>query len=304
MGEALINACSFAGVIVLAFLARRLGVFGCDARIVVSAAMLSITLPASIIVNLNGAAIGADDVYFLGLGVLANVAALAVGWLCGHRGGRQRAAFFMVSLAGCNVGCFAMPFIAGLLPARAIVQASLFDVGNSLMCLGLNYGIIAQVKEPVARIDWHRMAQSVYGSVPVMTYLVMMGLCVLGIALPVQVMGIADIAAKANPFLAMAAIGTAVELGIRDKTELCHVLLPLFARFVLSLVLAGVALVVLPIPLEARPVAAILFFAPIGAISSVFAYKLELDGAVSAFINSLYIPISIASMSILIGLFI
>ena len=320
------NALGFALIIVIGYAARRLHVVDDGIRRGLPALMLSITLPASIISNLNGSEIPPGELYFLALGALFNVTALALGWVLGRA--RGDSAFLMVSTAGFNIGCFAMPFVQGLFPAHAIVQASLFDIGNSLMCLGLNYGIIAGVVRSGnggSGLSLRSMARSVVRSVPVMTYFFMLVLCCAGFELPSGVAHAVDIAGRANPFIAMMVIGVSIEftastssassradgggvdVGVSGVTpEHPH---RAFAGRVAQCCLlrlansaaAAAVISLLPIPLAAKGVAICLVFAPIGAVSSVYARRLNLDDGMAACINSCYVPISIIAMSAVIA---
>ena len=65
-------------------------------------------------------------------------------------------------------------------------------------------------------------------------------------------------------------------------------------------VVAASLIALLPLSLEAKGVAICLVFAPIGAVSSVYARRLDLDDGAAACINSCYVPVSIIAMSAVI----
>ena len=46
-----------------------------------------------------------------------------------------------MNVAGYNIGNFTMPFIQGFLGTTGLAAASLFDTGNSFICLGGAYSL-------------------------------------------------------------------------------------------------------------------------------------------------------------------
>ena len=299
MLDVVINAFGFACIILLGWCTRRFGVVGPEAGVALSCIMLSVTLPCAIIVNLNGYRVAPADAYFVLLGALFNITALILAYFYGKAHGES--AFAMVNLAGFNIGCFAMPFVSGLLSPHAIIQTSFFDIGNSIMCLGLNFGFASQVNGAQSSFSLHKLLSSLYHSVPVVTYAIMLALCAAGLALPNGLMHVVEIAGKANPFIAMMAIGVSISIGAQDNgfgriARFCAI------RFAHSLA-AALVVALLPISLEAKEVALVLCFAPISAVNSVYTRRLGLDYSTSACINSAYVPISIMAMSAVIALF-
>ena len=298
------NALGFACIIIVGWTARRLHLVDREVKRVLPNLMLCITLPASIISNCNGCKISPSDLYILGLGCLFNATALILAWIVGRR--NHLSSFLMVSTAGFNIGCFAMPFVQGMLPAQAVMQASLFDIGNSLMCLGLNYGIVAQAKEAETggdgRLDVPKLLGVALRSVPVIAYLAMLALCLLRIELPVMLVNAAGIAGRANPFIAMMVIGTSIEFVGKDDIGdgaggRYGVVFKACALRLLHSAASAAVVVVLPLPAAVKCVVTCLVFAPIGAVSSVYAHRLRLDDGLAACINSCYVPISIIAMS-------
>lgn len=298
MSEVIFHASGFAILIALGWMLRELGVVGRDAQLVLPNIMLRVTLPAAIIANLNGGTISLSELYFVVMGIVVNAFALLCAWIYGHS--RNEAGFAMVNLAGCNIGCFAMPFISGLLGGREMVMASLFDIGNSMMCLGINYAIAAQV-EVGGPFNGRRAVRSVLTSVPVVTYIAMLLLCMFQVSLPEAIMPPIETAARANPFIAMMVIGVSIGFAKGDGA-IARIIRYCVMRFAISLALVA-AISILPIPGVARCVASVLCFAPIGAVSSVYTRKLGEDAELSACINSAYVPISIVCMSMVMLLF-
>ncbi|MDY2778019.1 MAG: hypothetical protein SOU51_06530 [Collinsella sp.] len=293
----LTHALGFACIIVAGFLLNSLGFISGDARKVLPEIMLKVTLPASIAVNLNGTALDLPDLYFVVLGALFNVVALTFAFFYGRS--RDESGFAMVNLAGYNIGCFAMPFISGMLDQQAMAQAGLFDMGNSIMCLGVNYAVASQV-ERGRGFSFSYLLNSVLRSVPVATYAVMVVLCLAGLGLPELLMDPLQIAARANPFIAMMVIG--ISMGFASGFEM----LPRIASYCgmrLGLSFVAIALLMaLPIPSASKGVAVVLCLAPISAVSSVYTRYLNRDAELSACINSAYVPISIIAMSVAIAL--
>ena len=314
MFAVLAHSAGYAIFIALGYALVSIGVLPRASGRVLSALMVCVTLPASIIVGLNGHAVAVEDLRFLVLGVLCNVVALGASWAFARRWEGDRGALAMVSVSGCNVGGFALPLASGLLPGRALVQMAVFDIGNSIMCLGLNKGFASMVLGGRGGAKVRDLLGSLVGSAPVMTYLLMLGLCLVGRQVPSPLAEIVGVAGEANPLVAMMVIGTSMvgerrggsKVGevarlvlLRMAVSVVQVVGVLVVPFVSARILGGFAPSFSP---DDRLVASVLLLAPVAAMGTVFARQLGLDEEVAAKVNSVYTPISLVAMSLAIGL--
>ncbi len=86
--------------------------------------------------------------------------------------------------------------------------------------------------------------------------------------------------------------------------EALHVIKIIVLRIAGNLLLAGVAFMILPLPLLAKEILIMALLAPLSSVSAVFRQKIGYSGDMPATTNSLSIIISIISMFILLLIFV
>lgn len=141
-----------------------------------------------------------------------------------------------------------------------------------------------------------------FSSFPMDIYIGMVVLAALGLMVPKAVLSITDVVGAANPFLAMLMIGVGVELHL-DRNSVLRVAGVLLCRYSMAAVLAWVFWNFAPFEAEVRKVLAVIAFAPVSAVCTIFTGMCFNDArlvALSRTINSLSIVISIVCMTALI----
>ena len=189
-----------------------------------SSLMLKLTLPCAIIINMNNQQIAFSLLFIILLGLSYNAVSLMIGYWSGKK--NQQSLMQMINVSGYNIGCFAMPFVSGFFDATGFIVTSLFDIGNSIMCLGVNYGIASAIKDKHQHFDFQSMFIKVFHSIPVWTYFIMLILSFMSIKLPSFFPPFLETIGNANPFIAMAVIGFSLQITFKKeylvKTGLCY----------------------------------------------------------------------------------
>lgn len=178
--------------------------------------------------------------------------------------GRERQAFAMLNASGCNIGNFAMPFAQGFLGPVGVIAVSLFDCGNSMICLGGAYSIASIVKSGDGKFRIKPILNNLVHSIPLMTYIFMTILGLLHLSLPAPVVEFAGIVGNANAFMAMLMIGVGFHLN-GDPSQIGDIIKILGVRYIIGIALALAAYFILPLPLEYRQALVIVFLAPVAS---------------------------------------
>lgn len=302
MESVLVKVVSFIAVIVVGYLLKRVGFFRSEDFRLIAGLVLKVTLPCAIISNFTRIDVDAALFVLVLLGLGCNLVTVAAGWLASKRGDSAEQAFNIINFSGYNVGCFALPFLQSFVSPMGVVAACIWDTGNSIMCTGATYSIAAAVagqnEGGGARLFFRRM----FASVPMDVYVAMTILAFLGWKLPPQVLGFTDMVGAANPFLAMLMIGIGFELKLAPGSGL-HIAKTLFCRYLIAAALAFLFYNYLPFDQEVRKVLAILAFAPLSAVCTIYtALCLNDPGrvALSCTLNSLSIVCSVTFMTVLV----
>ncbi len=299
MLDILTRAGSFIAIIVLGFLLKKTGVFRESDFGILSKICIRITLPAAIITSFAGKEIDPAMLSLLFIGIGCGVVYVALGFVLNLRRSKEQRAFEMLNLAGYNIGCFTMPFAQSFLGPVGVITTSLFDSGNAFICLGGAFGAATSVKDGKG-FDFKRIIKALSGSVPFVTYLIMVVMNLVRIPIPGMVVECAGIIGGANSFMAMFMIGVGFKLA-GDRRQMGAMVRVLGVRYGVGAVLAAIFYFLLPFGLEVRQTLVILAFSPIGSAVPPFTGELGGDVGLSSAINSISIVISICIYVVLLG---
>ena len=291
MLDILTRAGSFVAIIILGYALKKIGFFKQEDFTILSRITIRITLPAAIIMNFVGKQI---DPAMLGLGLLGlggGALYIALGYLLNRRNSREQQAFEMLNLPGYNIGTFVLPFAQNFLGPLGALATSLFDTGNSIICLGGAYSLAAMVKDGKG-FSFKRIGKALATSVPFVTYVIMVTMNLTRIPIPGFVASCAGLISNANAFMAMLMIGVGFKLE-SNRSQLGRIARLLIIRYGIAAILASVYYFVLPLDLEVRQALVILAFSPIGSAVPGFTGELKGDVGLSSALNSITIIISI-----------
>lgn len=293
MEAVLEKALGYVGIILLGYMLKHKQWIAKEATSSCSTLMMKLTLPCAILINMNGKTIENSLYFLVVLGILFNGATLLIGMMTNKS--KEEKAFAMINLSGFNLGGFAMPFVSGFFSNEALLVTSMFDMGNSLMCLGMNGGIVASLMSGKKTLNLKSIARKVSESIPIWMYGIMLLMSMGNIEIPKAFIPMIQTMSQANPMVAMLMIGLSIEFTFESK-QIKTITKCLMLRFISALSMAILCLI-LPLSQEITSVLIVLCFSPISAVTPIYTRQLGLDGETSACINSIYVLISIAMMS-------
>lgn len=291
MLDILTRAGCFVAIIILGYCLKKIGFFRQEDFTILSRITIRITLPAAIIVNFAGKQI---DPAMLGLGLLGfggGAIYTLMGYLLNRRSSKEQQAFEMLNLAGYNIGTFVLPFAQNFLGSVGVIATSLFDTGNSIICLGGAYSLAAMVKDGKG-FSAKRILKALATSVPFVTYVIMVTMNLTRIPVPGFIISCAELIANANAFMAMLMIGVGFKLEA-NRSQIARIAKMLAIRYGVAAVLAAIYYFVLPLDVEIRQALVILAFSPIGSAVPGFTGEMKGDVGLSSALNSITIIISI-----------
>lgn len=291
MLDVLIRAGSFVAIIFLGYILRRIGLFRKEDFKVLSNVVLKITLPAAIVVSFADTRLTPSMLTMILCGFGIGAVYMLVGYLVNIRRSRGEQGFAIINLSGCNIGCFAMPFVQSFMGPAGVVATSLFDSGNAIVVLGGSYGVASTIKEGCG-LSLKRLFKSLLTSVPFLFYLMLTVLKVLKVNIPTQVVDFVQPVANANAALAMLMIGVGFEVSA-DKTQLKTIAKMVALRYGFGAVFALLFYFCLPFSLEIRSTLVLLALSPVGSSAPIFTAMLGEDEGLASAINSICILISV-----------
>lgn len=285
------KAAAFVAIILMGYLLRKKGFFKEEDFHVLSKIVLKITLPAAIVANFSGAQVEASLLILSLLGLGGGVIMMGGGWLAAGKN-REEKSFFILNSSGYNIGNFTMPFAQSFLGPAGVITTSLFDTGNSFICLGGAYSVAQMVKNGEGKIYLIPILKTLIRSVPFDAYVLMTVLSLLHLTLPAPMITFSGVISGANAFMAMLMMGVGFKIS-GDTSQKGKIVKILALRYSISIAIAAALYFFMPLPLEYRQALAILPLSPIASAAPAFTADMKSDFGLASAVNSISIVISI-----------
>lgn len=299
METIIVKAFGFLFMIALGFVLKRMGLFSLDDSGLLSKLVLKITLPMSIISNFRTLELNSSFLVAIGLGFAVNFAVIGLVLLLTRKNPPPQRAFYIINSAGYNIGLCTLPYMSSFFAAEAVALVCMFDVGNAIMCFGITFTIAMMIAKGKEGVDKKEILKTLFSSMPFVTYLVMILLCVANIRLPDPVYTVAGMIGQANAFLAMLLIGILFEPKI-NRSELKDMAGVFAIRMATGICFSLLIYHFLPVPLMYRQILAIIVFSPILSVAPIYTERCGYNRSVAAVLNSFMLPFSMVVMTILL----
>lgn len=296
MKEILVQAVGFCFVIFLGYLSKRIGLLSKADGGTLSVIIVNITLPATVIVSLASVVVSETLFFLLAMGIVLNIVVILFGSRVSKKRSVLEQKFQLYSMSGYNIGNFSLPFIQGFYPL-AVPFLLMFDIGNSVMLTGGSTLLIDKLVGSKEETTLKRIVVSLFKSAPFTVYLVMLLLRIGQINLPMELLDIVGMIAKANGFLSMFMIGLYFELRL-PKKALHLVREVLFWRYLCGAVFALLFAFVIPLDPLLRIVLVVLSVAPMPTFSVINSVKAGMSEETVGFTSSASILISLVLMTL------
>ncbi len=302
MGAIITKALSFLLLIVAGYLFRQFGLIKKEFGVQLAVLSIKLLLPATIMASFASFKMDYSILVLFLFGILGNLLILLIGFVVSLKRERKDKIYYMVSGNSYNIGNFALPFVSSFFGPIGIISTSIFDAGNSIMLLGLNC--------PFAEmLSGRKEGQSGYGVSYIMKrlfsapafdcYMIMLIFSMLKIQLPAAFFSICSEIGKANGPVAMFMIGAMLEIHF-DKRYLKMTAAMLLIRFSVAATLMLIISRFSFLPEDARIAGMIIIWAPIGSASAANTALLGGDTALSAFVNTISLIMSLIIIPVLV----
>ncbi len=225
-------------VIAVGYTAKRTGLVSEHAGKAASRIVISITLPALLLLTVSEVDISTELLLLpaasFGIAVFICLAAFFV-----YRKlpPRLMGIALMMSL-GYNVGLFGFPIIESIYGQKAIVPAAMFDIGNAFIIFGLSYylGKMYSNKSAETSFSLPAVGKALTTSPPFVSYVIGLGLNLLSIEIPAFIHTPLSLIASANRPLVLLILGIMLNFSF-EKAYLKIMLKTILLRYVTGIAL-------------------------------------------------------------------
>lgn len=296
------QACALLFIIFLGFFVRRIGLVRTSDFKVLCAVTINVTIPCAILAGTRNLEVNMASLGIMALGFFSNWIMVIASWFLQRRNTPMNKAFTLLNLPGFNIGCFAMPYVQGLLGPEAVAIACLFDSGNVVMCCGANYAIAASILSQTDRL-YRRCLEFViriFSSVPFCVYMFTLLIRGFHIPLPSFCWHVINTIAPANVFLSLFMLGVGLSLSF-ESDQVKSLLYHLKWRTLITGAMA-VGAMLLPFTSSTKLTIVLMILSPATVIATAFTAKIGGDSELATTYNSASTFISLILMTLTVVL--
>lgn len=303
MQEVFIRSLTFVLIIIIGYSLKKAKVLKKEDANVIATIIMNITLPCALLTSANGIELNGLIFLLVGIGILSNTFMMGIGYLSSIKDQNIIKGTYMLNVSGYNIGNFVLAFVQSFFSGLGVIYLCAFDIGNALMCLGITYAVSSHVASGESHFSINDLLKKLFSSIPFDVYIFIFVLAIFKISIPTPILSIASTIGAGNSFLAMLMIGLLLELKI-SFAETKNVVKVLSLRIVGTILLSVITYLFLPIPLLAKEILILAYFAPLSTVSAVFSQKIGYHGDMPATANSLSIIVGVVCMTLLLLLFV
>jgi len=303
MLDVLIKSLTFVIIIIIGYILKKLKVVKKEDANLLATIIMNITLPCALLTSANGIELSPLIFILILIGIVSNIFMIGIGFVVSRKENNCLKATYMLNASGYNIGNFTLAFIQSFFPGLGVVYLCSFDIGNALMGLGITYAMASHVASGENQFKIGDLLKKLFSSIPFDVYILIFILAIFKITIPAPILSMASTIGAGNSFLAMLMIGILLELKISSE-ETKNVIKVLSVRIIGTLILSVMTYFLLPIPMLAKQILIMSYFAPLSTVSAVFSRKVGYVGDLPAVANSLSIIIGVVCMTVLLMLFI
>lgn len=297
MLDVLLVTGSYVFVILIGSVCAQSGFIAPETKNVISKMLFYITLPATVIYSFVGFEFDASLLVASAIGLAATIVGFLGTVLYTIGKPPEKRAFHTLLGYGCNIGCFALPFVSAHFGPTGVVAACMFDLGNCIMVSGGGYALTrAFILKKRTEGVLISILRTLMKSPALDCYVVLILLSLVGLSVPSAVGTLLEPLTHANSFLAMFMIGLALEWKI-DKARLKEVLKCLSWRVFVAVSCCVAVYFLVPMDAGVKAVTIVCLLAPIMSVGLVYVIWIDGDTKMAGFAISLSVAVSLVLMT-------
>src|SRR5699024_10737457 len=120
---------------------------------------------------------------------------------------RQTKSMLTMLIPGFNIGFLAYPLVEGMWGQAGIKYFGMFDVGNATVVFGVMVLCGSLYASDDANLTWGTIAKNLFGSLPLLTYIIVCSVVFMDISIPPFIVDVAQVISPANMPLSFLLLG-------------------------------------------------------------------------------------------------
>lgn len=280
-------------IILVGYLLKRFNILKEKDGEGLSRLIFNLTLPCLLIVSFDTIKMEFSLLYLIIISFLYGIFAGFLGLIVFKKETRKIKGMLAMMVPGFNIGLFAFPLVEGIWGSEGLKYFSMFDLGNSLIVFGLIYLIASFHSDEDTKIDVKNIFVKLSRCIPLMTYIIVCILNILGFHLPGTALHISKIISQANMPLSLLLLGFYLNFSI-EKAYFLRIGKYLALRYFVGLGIGILLYFILPFGDMFKYTVLMGFILPMSFSVLVYAVEFEYDEKFVGTVSNLTILISFA----------
>ncbi|MBU7593038.1 AEC family transporter [Metabacillus halosaccharovorans] len=265
--------------------------------------IFNLTLPSIIIVTFSDITLESSLFLLIFIGFLYGVLIGFLGLFVFRKKQRNIKGMLGMMVPGLNIGLFAYPLVEAIFGKEGITYFGMLDVGNAFIVFGLSYLIGSFYSKEDVKLDFKTVVTKMSKSIPLMTYIIVVIINLIGLTLPSVIVDVADIISGANMPLSLLLLGIYLNFSF-DKSYVKLMLQYLGLRYGVGLLLGVLCFFVFPFDEMFKYTVLLGFLLPTSMSVLPYSVEFEYNQKFVGTLSNLTIIISFSLLWLLANLFI
>ncbi len=265
--------------------------------------IFNLTLPSIIIVTFSDITLESSLFLLIFIGFLYGVLIGFFGLFVFRKKQRNVKGMLGMMVPGLNIGLFAYPLVEAIFGKEGITYFGMLDVGNAFIVFGLSYLIGSFYSKEEVKLDFKTVVTKMSKSIPLMTYIIVVIINLIGLSLPSVIVDVADIISGANMPLSLLLLGIYLNFSF-DKSYVKLMLQYLGLRYGVGLLLGVLCFFVFPFDEMFKYTVLLGFLLPTSMSVLPYSVEFEYNQKFVGTLSNLTIIISFILLWLLANLFI
>jgi len=265
--------------------------------------IFNLTLPSIIIVTFSDITLESSLFLLIFIGFLYGVLIGFFGLFVFRKKQRNIKGMLGMMVPGLNIGLFAYPLVEAIFGKEGITYFGMLDVGNAFIVFGLSYLIGSFYSKEDVKLDFKTVVTKMSKSIPLMTYIIVVIINLIGLTLPSVIVDVADIISGANMPLSLLLLGIYLNFSF-EKSYVKLMLQYLGLRYGVGLLLGVLCFFVFPFDEMFKYTVLLGFLLPTSMSVLPYSVEFEYNQKFVGTLSNLTIIISFILLWLLANLFI
>ncbi|WP_078431165.1 AEC family transporter [Metabacillus halosaccharovorans] len=265
--------------------------------------IFNLTLPSIIIVTFSDITLESSLFLLIFIGFLYGVLIGFFGLFVFRKKQRNIKGMLGMMVPGLNIGLFAYPLVEAIFGKEGITYFGMLDVGNAFIVFGLSYLIGSFYSKEDVKLDFKTVVTKMSKSIPLMTYIIVVIINLIGLTLPSVIVDVADIISGANMPLSLLLLGIYLNFSF-EKSYVKLMLQYLGLRYGVGLLLGVLCFFVFPFDEMFKYTVLLGFLLPTSMSVLPYSVEFEYNQKFVGTLSNLTIIISFILLWVLANLFI